>query len=227
LEIGDIINTASVVIAAGSFVWGVRAWRSSYIGQKRIELAEEVYGLLLKCTDHIQIIRSPFGYEGEGSTRKRAENETPEESEIYDRAYVAIERFAKVQEDFSNLFALAIRFELYFGSGAAGPIRTLREIVQEIHLASRRLNHYWRAQGKSFPNDDAFQQHLERMHEAEGVFWEDTEEVDKINPRLFAAREQIEEICRNAIAPQPNIWRSLKNGMLWVENFFETKSVRL
>lgn len=226
MEIGDITNTASVAIAAGSFVWGVRAWRSSYIGQKHIELAEEVHGLFLKCTDHIRTIRSPFGFSGEGSTRKRGENETPEESEIYDRAYVAIERFVKVQEDFSKLFALAIRFELYFGKGTTRPIRTMRDIVQEIHLASRQLNRFWMAQGKPFPNDEAFEKHLERMRKAEGVFWEDSEEEETINARLFAARDEVEDICRNAIAPQANIWRSLKHGMIWLQNFFATGPVR-
>jgi len=219
LQVGDWINTVSVIIAAGSFIWGVRAWRSSYMGQKRIELAEEVHGLFLTCADHISNIRNPVGYAGEGTTRNRAKNETSEESEIYDRAHVAIERFEVVKADFFKLFALASRFDLYFGKGSSAPIRTLRDVIQEIQSASHLLRRYWLRQGKVFPNEAAFEKHLTQMHKAEGVIWQDAEDDDAIVPRVNQAVTEIEQICRHSIDPQPNLWRSIKSGMLWVERF--------
>lgn len=169
-----MISVCATLIAAASFVWGVVSWRSSYLGQKKIELAEQVYELFLTCADHIGAIRSPFGYTGEGQPGQRAENETAEETEIYNRAYVAIERLERRREDFNKLFSLMPRFEFYFGATAAAPIKVVGDALNEIRSASNMLRHYWLRQGGHFPEREDFERHLERMHRYEAVFGTDT-----------------------------------------------------
>lgn len=226
MQLSDWINTISVLLAVASFIWGVKAWRSAYLGQKRIELAEQVHELFIRCVQHISTIRDPISWEGEGKTRPRATNETADVSELYDRAFIAIERFSNRQEDFAKLVSLRDRCDLYFGAGSSAPIRTIDTIVGEVRSASVRLRHYWKAQGGHFPSDEVFREHLKNMHEAEAVIWEGLSTPDPIVLRLLEASEQMAKICRNAINPQPNLSLSMKRGLIWIEDFLATGPVR-
>lgn len=215
----DWITLAATVVAAASFVWGVVSWRASYLGQKKIELAEQVYELVLTCVDHVRAIRNPVGYVGEGSSRPRAENERPEESDIYDRAYVALERMESRKEDFNKLFSLSPRFEFYFSDGAAGPIREISAILREIRSASHRLRHYWLRQGGQFSTEEEFHKHLERMHAAEAIFWEGSAEEDPIEPRLARLTNEVKETCKLSIDPKVNLWWALKRILRRLDDF--------
>ena len=78
----QVIQAVSLIVAAWTAIYGIRAWRSEFVGKKRIELAEEVLVRFYEARDVIRIIRNPFGYVGEGSTRQGAEGEAPEEKQI-------------------------------------------------------------------------------------------------------------------------------------------------
>ncbi|MFK0684902.1 hypothetical protein SD208_11335 [Ochrobactrum sp. BD67] len=221
MDAGDWISVAATLIAAASFVWGVVAWRTSYLGQKKIELAEQVYELFLTCADHISAIRSPFGYVGEGASRQRAANETDEETEIYNRAYVAIERIEQRRDDFNKLFSLMPRFEFYFGAKAAAPIKAVGDVLHEIRAASNMLRVHWLQQGRPFPNPEAFNRHLERMNRYEAVFWDGSEDDDPISPRISGAVTSIKSTCTSVLNPQPNLWRGMRGGLLAFQKFFE------
>ncbi len=218
MDAGEWINTASVALAAISFVWGVRSWRTSYVGQRQIELVEQVYELFLTCADHINAIRDPFGYSSEGSTRQAGPNETPEQKELYDRAFVAIERMEARKDSFNKLFALQPRFDLYFGDGSSDPIRELADFMGEIRRASNALRVHWTKQGTAFPSEAAFEKHLERMHKAEAVFWDSFDDDDPIRDRLRSATNKMKRTCNHAINPRQNIWDCGRRGLLWLEH---------
>lgn len=224
MQANDWITLAATIVAAASFVWGVFSWRASYLGQKKIELAEQVYEISLNCVDHVRAIRSPMSYVGEGSTRQRSDNESAGESELYDRAYVALERMEGRKEDFNKLFSLMPRFEFYFGEIATKPIRDIQEILQEIRSASFRLRHYWIQQGRQFASGEEFQDHLTQMHAAEAVFWDGYNGDDPINPRLELAASQVKETCKRAIDPRVNLWWMLKRGLVRIEDFLRIPS---
>jgi len=221
MDAGDWISVGATLIAAASFVWGVVSWRTAYLGQKKIELAEQVYELFLTCADHLSAIRSPFGYVGEGASRQRAENESARETEIYDRAYVALERLEKRGDDFNKLFSLMPRFEFYFGPNATLPIKTLGEVLRDIRNASKMLRHYWLQQGQPFQDPGAFDRHLAQMHRHEAVFWDGGGDDDPIRPRIALAVTSIKSTCTSVLNPQPNLWRGLKRGLLKLEKFVE------
>ncbi|TDI82488.1 MAG: hypothetical protein E2O80_02055, partial [Betaproteobacteria bacterium] len=83
----DFVSSISVLIAALTFIAGVSAWKREFVGKRRIELAETVLALFYEAEDAIKQIRSPFSFDGEGSTRKHADNELEAESRILDQAY--------------------------------------------------------------------------------------------------------------------------------------------
>jgi hypothetical protein len=199
LDVVSILESVSITVAAWTAVWGINAWRREFVGKKRIELAEEVLTRFYEARDVIRLIRNPFGLVGEGGTRQRGDNESPEESQILDNAYVVFERYNKNQEVFNQLRALRYRFIAQFGPDATLPFDDLFGAVNDIFVASRMLTRHWMDQGRRpWRSDEEFQEHLRRMHENESVFWE-MSRVDATNQKIDRALSQVEEICRGEI----------------------------
>jgi len=91
----DIIQNISIIVASAVAVWGINSWRREAKWKRKYEVAEEVLSLFYECREKFQVIRSPFGYEGEGKTRKRSEQATPEETARLDSAYVFLSDMKK------------------------------------------------------------------------------------------------------------------------------------
>ena len=103
MSITDLLTAISVAIAAIAFVLGINAWKREFVGKRRIELAENVLALFYEAQDIIRGMRNPFSFGDEGSTRKRSELESEEESTILDSAYVVFERYQKKEKLFAEL----------------------------------------------------------------------------------------------------------------------------
>ena len=207
----DILESISLIIAAWTVILGVNAWRHEFIGKRRIGLAEEVLALFYEARDVISYIRSPFGYVGEGSSRKSSESESPEEKQIYDNAYVVVERYNKNRELFNKIYSMRYRFMAQFGKEASVPFDDLRKIVNDIFIASQMLTHYWKDQGRrTWKTKAEFEKHLEEMHGYEAVFWEMSVDDDPIIPRVNAVISNIEDQCNAIIGKKTNLQR------LWV-----------
>ena len=119
MDFSELFKNISLIIASGAVIYGVNAWRREFIGRRRIELAEEALVLFYEAKDALRWIRSPGGFVGEGQTRKPRENETPEEKEIFDHAYIVIERYNKQQELFNKIHAMRYRYMAKFGTQEA------------------------------------------------------------------------------------------------------------
>ncbi|MBI2868052.1 MAG: hypothetical protein HYX97_06930 [Chloroflexi bacterium] len=182
-----------MMIAAFSVIFGVNAWRIEYVGKRRYDLAEETLALFYESRDAISQIRSPSGYGGEGSTRKAAPNESPEEKQINDQAYVVSERYIKRQELFNKLYAMRYRWMARFGKDSAKPFDDLNKIVNEILISARMLSYYWKQQGHAhWRDDEEFQKHLREMRQHEAIFWERRSDEDPLVPRVDAVVAEIE-----------------------------------
>jgi hypothetical protein len=181
------------VIASGTVIYGVNAWRREYTGKRKIELAEEVLALFYEARDAIRFIRSPFGYVGEGSTRKSAPNETSEEKSINDNAYVVNERYIKRQDLFNKIYSMRYRYMAQFGKDWAKPFDELDKIVRELLISAHMLANYWKeSQYRQWKNQEEFQRHLDELHKYEAIFWEMTPDKDPITPRVEAMISEIE-----------------------------------
>lgn len=217
----DILESISIIIAAWTVIIGVNAWRREFIGERRIELAEEVLALFYEARDAISYIRSPFGYVGEGGSRKSSENESPEEKQIYDKAYVVVERYNKNQELFNKIYSMRYRFMAQFGKEASVPFDDLRKIVNDIFVSSRMLTYYWKDQGRrTWGTEEEFKKHLEEMHEYEAVFWEMSADRDPITPRVSAVISNIEERCNAIIGKKTTLQRL----WVWISKLWQKES---
>jgi hypothetical protein len=176
----DIIQALSVTTASIFAVFGISSWRRETKWKRKYELAEEVLSCFYDVSERFNIIRNPAGYVGEGKTRKRNKNESQEESEILDNAYVVIERFEKEKAPFIKLKSLKYRFMVLYGKESGEPFDEIVRLTNKLFLASHRLGHrYLKDQGRRNFTEEQFQKHLEKMHEQESIFWSDFEEKDE------------------------------------------------
>ena len=194
-DLTDIIQSAAVTIASIVAIYGITAWRVEFIGKRRIELAEEVLALFYQARDAIESIRSSFGYEGEGKTRKPGPNEKPEHKEALDQAYVLIERYNKHVEMFSRLHALRYRFMAQFGAEAAAPFDDLNN---DLLLAAKRKARLSMVPEWSLRSEAAEEKHQREWLENEAVYYSG-EKDDLIAPRLAKIITDIECRCQPII----------------------------
>jgi hypothetical protein len=139
----QILQSVSIIIACWVAIFGINAWRREFIGKRRIELAEEVLGAFFAVKDAISYIRSPVSYTDEGSTRKKQNYETEEETKIMNRAYIVFERYGKQKEIFHHFAVLKYRFMAAFGKNEESIFDTTTKILNKILNASETLGTYW------------------------------------------------------------------------------------
>lgn len=191
----ETLSTIAIIVASGTAIYGINAWKEEFRGKRKIELAEEVLALFYEARDAIRAIRNPFGYQGEGSTRKPQENETPREKNARDRAYVVYERFEKRQEVFNKLHSKRYQFMARFGNEKAKPFEDLRMIVIEIQISASQLAEI--LSEVAFDQNDRDTRKKERK-EHESMIWQHGKN-DVIDPRVEKVISDIEEACRPII----------------------------
>ncbi len=195
----NIIQSISIIIASFVAIVGINSWRKEAKWKRKFELAEEVLSSFYDVKEKIVSIRSPFSGNLEGSSRKQKENETKEEKENFDRAYIPFERYNKENEAFIRLYTLKFRFMAVFGKEHSKPFDEIKKIINDILFAAHYLGtHYWQQQGKKFSTEDAFEKHLSKMHEYESVIWAGfLDKEDIIDKRVNEAINEIEIVCSN------------------------------
>ncbi len=140
----SFLQSIAITVAAIVAVCGINTWRKEFIFKRKVEVAEEALLLFYQCADNIKMIRNPFYAVGEGASRKRNENETERETEIYNQAYVFRERYERVRESFQKLNVIKYRFIVYFGEDKAGLFHEYNKIISKLVHASDVLGrHYW------------------------------------------------------------------------------------
>lgn len=112
----EILQGLAVTGASIAAVIGINAWKREHLGKRRIELAEEVLVHLYKAEQVLRRIRMPYFHPGEGSTRKGHDDETEEDRELYNSAFIIMERYNKNIDTFKPIWALQYKFKAVFGS---------------------------------------------------------------------------------------------------------------
>jgi len=205
----EILQGVSIIIASWAVIRGVNAWRSEFIGRRRIELAEETLTLFYTVKDAIDFIRSLYGLGGEGQTREPRENETPEEKRILDSAFVTWERYQKKIEPFNKLHALRYRFMTQFGEDEAQPFEEIRKIINEIIVASHLVGEYSieLLQGR-VSLESGKEDSIKRQRRI--IRW-DRKEDDPTLLRVNAAIKDIEKVCKPVINKPSLFCERIKN----------------
>ncbi|PKN16498.1 MAG: hypothetical protein CVU66_00680 [Deltaproteobacteria bacterium HGW-Deltaproteobacteria-23] len=196
----SIIQTVAVVVASGAAIWGVNSWRREAEWKRKYELAEEVLSLFYDAEERFDIIRSPVSNSGEGKTRKKGENETPDDSDDLDNAYIVPERIEKEKALFNKLKALKYRFQAIFGEESVKPFNEIEGHLMEIQLANIRLHRqYYPAQNNNNYTEEQFERHLKDMHENEAIIWTGFDVTDKFQESVKNTISKIEGICKPII----------------------------
>jgi hypothetical protein len=199
MSYSEFLKNLSIIVASCTAIYGIGSWRREYVGKKQAELAEEVLCLFYEARDAVQHIRNPFSHGNEGTTRKADENETPEQKEAYDSAYVLIERFNTHIELFNKMHSVRYRFMAQFGKDAGKPFEDLRKILNEIQVSARALGRAWADQYRNFRTEKQETEHYNFIRKQENVFWEGLPEEDTIKPKVENCIDDIEKICRPII----------------------------
>lgn len=200
MVIANIIASISIIIAAVTFIWSINAWKREHVGRGRIDLAEETLALFYEARDAISAIRSPYGYVGEGQTRKSAPAETTETKDIYDRAFTTRERYYRYSELFNKLHSMRYQFIAVFGKNNAEPFISLNKILIEILATSDYIAGYWLKQRwQIWENKEEHNRQIEQMREYENIIWEHGKGNDTIKPKVDEMVGKIEVVCLQVI----------------------------
>lgn len=194
-EWADIAQSFSVILASLFAIYGIDAWRREFVWKRRVELAEETLSLFYQARDIIDILRSPFSYEGEGTTRKPGPNEKQEHKESLDQAYVLIERYNRHIEVFSSIHTLRYRFMAQFGIKASKPFEDFNRLKNELLLASKRMAWLSTKLERSIQDWEEYDKERREIHRLYYGGGRD----DPIAPRLAKIVDEIEQTCRPII----------------------------
>jgi hypothetical protein len=198
IELATIAQAVSIFAACWAIIAGIGAWKREFIGKRQIELAELVLAKFFEIRDAIAYIRNPFSHVDEGSTRQRGEYETPDQSQLLDRGYIVIERYAKKKAIFAEFNTLKYRFMASFGADTEEIFIETSKAVNSIFSSARILaTHYWNRQGRVEMDADEFQKHLSGMDKHEGIFWDSGTEDDEVRSRLNEIQSKLDV----AVAP--------------------------
>ena len=196
----EIINTLAIVIASIVAICSVNAWRKEFRGKRNIELAEEVLALFYEAKDAISAIRNIFGFQGEGTTRKPQKDETQQEKQARDHAYIVYERFDKRKEIFNKLYSKRYQFMARFGTDKITPFEDIREIVIEIRCAADELAELWCEESFNQEHKKSLQEQIKKQKR----IFRYSGRNDPIVPRLEKVISDIEAICRPIIMGKKN-----------------------
>lgn len=193
-EILELIKSIGVIIASGVAIWGINSWRRETKWKRQYELAEEVLASLYESHHAIKVIRSPIGFGNEGSSRTKNENETPQETEIYNQAYVARERFERNRKPLEKLHTLKYRFIALHGKEFEEHFDKFSQTMNKIFFASDQIA---RVKLGQYGNDENLIRKILKKSTAD--LYARIQGDDKIEKELQIAVENIENKCRSII----------------------------
>lgn len=190
----DILQSIGIIIASVVAIWGINSWRREAKWKRQYELAEEVLACLYESHQAIRIIRSPLGFSNEGTSREIDENETPQQTQIYNQAYVSRERFERNKASLEKLHSLKYRFIALYGKEYEKYFNTFSQTVHSIFLASDQIARVRLGQyGKKPELTNKI------LEESSITIYGSVKFDDPIENDLQEAIRAIEELCKKVI----------------------------
>ena len=191
----QIIRDIAVIIASFAAILGISAWKREFKGKRDMELAEDVLCLFYRAERAIVVIRFRIYDLALGRSREPEKDETPEQKEARDRAYVVFRKIKDHADIFDELHTLRFRFMARFGKDKAKPFDELRSIVEEIWVSAQELAELWERQFEEKKLSDEDQK---LMKEFQGVI-RYSGGKDQVMPRVHNIMQDVEKICRPII----------------------------
>jgi hypothetical protein len=155
-------------------------------------VAEQALILAYQAQEVFARIRNHGGFSSEGSSRKPEPDETPEEKQARDSAFVPIERIAHEARFFEQVVEIRPRVDALFGKGQAEPFNEFLKLRWDIIGAVRALSRL--RQRTHFPTREQEENHFDKTEEREKIIWSSPGE-DPIEERLASAVTSIESFA--------------------------------
>jgi hypothetical protein len=196
-DISQIISSIATIIASGVAIWGVNAWKR----KKDMEFAEEVLSLFYQAERAIEDIRNRVYDLAKGQSREPEKDETPEQKQARDRAYVVFKKIMEYGNIFDKLHTMRFRYMARFGKDKAGPFDEIKNIVDDIWVSAQRLTELWEEQATMQKIGQKLStENQKEIADYEKVIWSSwRKEPDLIKSRIKEAVRDIEAICRPII----------------------------
>ncbi len=193
-EMIEVIESFGVIIASGVAIWGINSWRREAKWKREYELAEEVLANFYEAYNAIQNIRSPHVSRDEGSSRPKRDNETKDESRIFDLAYASRERYEKNKTSIEKLQTLKFRFIALYGQEYEQYFDKFTVTINKIFYASDEM-----AKSSLGEFDHDIDLKVKIKEECLDMMYKRDNKVDKIDLELDEAIKAIEAKCRKKI----------------------------
>jgi hypothetical protein len=198
VSLASALQTISIIIASCTAIYGIYSWQLETVGRKKIDLAEEVLSLFYEAEHRIRAIRSPLAFVGEGSTRTKLEDETENETKVFNRAYTSYERYYQYEESFNRLYAIRYRFMVHFGTDTGQHFDEIHRVLVSVTFSASMLRQLWVDLDGMRPGDTGYDERRKEVRRLEADIWQRSE-GDEIGKKVRAAVEAIEVICKQAI----------------------------
>lgn len=192
----DVLESIGVIITCIVAIWGINSWRKEARWKRKYELAEEVLAYAYESQQAIRFIRDPIGFQSEGSSRKIGDNETPEETKIYNQAYAVRERYNGNNTALKKLYSLKYRFIAIYGKEYAQHFDKFPQVIRKIFHASDLIAYV--NLGK-YGDDRVLNTKVLRENTAILYAAIVEKKEDKIEQEIQEAVDKIESICSNII----------------------------
>jgi hypothetical protein len=199
----ELIHHISVIVASGVAIFGVSAWKREFKGKRDIELAENVLELFYRVERAIEAIRCPLWNLADGRARSPEPNETPEEKEARDRAYVIVKRMKDHSDVFNQLYALRFRFMARFGRDRTKPFDEMKRVVDTIWVCTKQLAQFWAEQLRD--GEHTHESTKKEIEEYEHVIWSGGAK-DPTESRVRDIITEVEGICKPIIEGRRSMW---------------------
>jgi hypothetical protein len=179
---------SGVAISGAVVGWkALSKWREETVGKRRLELAEDVLSAFYQIQEAIQDARTPLVLAEEMVKEEGVPDEV-----AGNPAYAPIRRLRDAFEHIRDLRTKRHRFAAVFGRDATKPWDEVEAILNRMRAASDALLRL-RDEHTTASDPDA-----EFYREQRHILFRGLGD-DLITPRLTAAVEQIEAICRPVI----------------------------
>jgi hypothetical protein len=199
----SIVESIAVVFASIAAFKGIREWRKEAKWKREYELAEEALALFYDAGERLKKIRFHGGLMSEGSTRKKSEYETPEQTRILNDGYVGFERYEREKEPFLKLKNLKFKFGVVFGEKAKEPFERLDSLLMQIFRAYTRRTELNLATLKGFSmeqlSESQIKQRWEQAEKDNAVIWSGYDN-DPVQEQLDEIIKQLEDICKPRVS---------------------------
>lgn len=193
----------TLVVSVLLALLGVAFWRLQMIGQRRFAVAEEAIVCFMLAKYALDDARNGASFDGEGATRTRGEDESPDDQRTLDGYYTPIERLRRYDQRFVDLEKPSLMARHHLGDAAFAAFDTLRRARHRVIVsASMLIKLHKQYVRHRIANEDT----LKLMRRMEDDIWNAHIADDPLTVEVEKATAALRAICDREAATTAAFW---------------------